>query len=550
MFIFLFVHFVTGSLDVLRPDEQEPIPPIIEEEEPEEDPIVIIEDPIVEEEEPVEEEESIIIIEEPTTPPIEEDPVVENPPTPPIEEPIEEEEETPIIIIEEPEPVYFENTDTSKLYKIAVASTDLTYEVLSSEDTYLEALGSLQQAESDDLVIVLEDQIIYAKYGLVNLKTKSITENTYIYANGIQNYVNGHYGTDAVFIDKIGTDIALKISNLVGRTAFIDVQIIPLNYVKSPSYFYVNTSGNLVHALSSNLTLEKSYQYTGAIDQAPSYLNQGIKYYSYDGIYFYEALKDLILDTRENNTSRAINHNAPHYSYYQYLPFWTETKYTVEEINSYIEYELARRNILETSVLYNTGENFINVQTIDGINAAMELAFAIHESSFGTSTIAKEKYNLFGINAVDANPYGQANTFYSIEDGIRYHVEYLIIDKYLNVDSHLYYGNALGNKGLGFNVSYASDPYWGEKIAAFYYSLDRYLGSKDYGQYQLGMTITPSEVYLTPDDTTLLHTETARQDQTRLGLPLIILSEVGNYYEVVIGENEVGYILKENVRLV
>ena len=51
-------------------------------------------------------------------------------------------------------------------------------------------------------------------------------------------------------------------------------------------------------------------------------------------------------------------------------------------------------------------------------------------------------------------------------------------------------GAVLGNKALGFNVKYASDPYWGQKIAGHMYRVDKFLGSKDFGQYRIGITNT------------------------------------------------------------
>ncbi|MBP1529080.1 MAG: hypothetical protein ILA55_01135, partial [Erysipelotrichaceae bacterium] len=54
-----------------------------------------------------------------------------------------------------------------------------------------------------------------------------------------------------------------------------------------------------------------------------------------------------------------------------------------------------------------------------------------------------------------------------------------------------YFGTAVGNKGAGINVKYASDPYWGMKIAAIAYSIDKYHNGKngslsDYNKYALG----------------------------------------------------------------
>ena len=50
-------------------------------------------------------------------------------------------------------------------------------------------------------------------------------------------------------------------------------------------------------------------------------------------------------------------------------------------------------------------------------------------------------------------------------------------------------------------MRYATDPYWGAKIAGHMYRIDQALGSKDYQQYEVGFTST-SEVSIRkePDD--------------------------------------------------
>ena len=100
------------------------------------------------------------------------------------------------------------------------------------------------------------------------------------------------------------------------------------------------------------------------------------------------------------------------------------------------------------------------------------LGVAINESGWGNSSIAQSKNNIFGLNAVDSNPALKLMHIY----------EYLIVLKNLRsigylkdiripriidimVDS--------GNKELGANVKYASDPYWGEKNAAHAFNVDK-----------------------------------------------------------------------------
>ena len=51
---------------------------------------------------------------------------------------------------------------------------------------------------------------------------------------------------------------------------------------------------------------------------APSYLKEGVKYYSYDAQYFYTNLDTLIADLKSNTTRNAVNASNTYYNYYQY----------------------------------------------------------------------------------------------------------------------------------------------------------------------------------------------------------------------------------------
>ena len=48
-----------------------------------------------------------------------------------------------------------------------------------------------------------------------------------------------------------------------------------------------------------------------------------------------------------------------------------------------------------------------------------------------------------------------------------------------------FHGSYFGNLAAGMNVSYSSDPYWGEKMAAAYRHLDEAFGSPDYGRCRI-----------------------------------------------------------------
>lgn len=65
-----------------------------------------------------------------------------------------------------------------------------------------------------------------------------------------------------------------------------------------------------------------------------------------------------------------------------------------------------------------TAKAFLDAQEANGISALGMLALASHESGFGTSQIARDKYNFFGYGAFDASPYASALTCDGIYNGI------------------------------------------------------------------------------------------------------------------------------------
>ena len=62
-------------------------------------------------------------------------------------------------------------------------------------------------------------------------------------------------------------------------------------------------------------------------------------------------------------------------------------------------------------IFENNAEYFYYIEKQYNINGVFVAAVGIHESSWGTSKIAKEKNNLFGYGAYDSNPYNGAYNF-------------------------------------------------------------------------------------------------------------------------------------------
>ncbi|WP_214721158.1 glucosaminidase domain-containing protein [Exiguobacterium sp. s192] len=134
------------------------------------------------------------------------------------------------------------------------------------------------------------------------------------------------------------------------------------------------------------------------------------------------------------------------------------TELTAKQLDAYI-----KKNAPD-SPLIGTGKTFKQVERDHKVNAAYLLAHAIHESNYGRSEIARDKFNLFGVNATDIAPGQNATAYTSFEDSIRKTGKFIARD-YLAEDGKYYRGAFLGNKARGMNVFYASDPYWSEKIA-------------------------------------------------------------------------------------
>ncbi len=101
------------------------------------------------------------------------------------------------------------------------------------------------------------------------------------------------------------------------------------------------------------------------------------------------------------------------------------------------------------------------------------MAHSALESAWGRSQIANDKNNFFGIAAYDTSPYDSAKKFDDVDKGILGAAKW-IRENYIDRGR-----DHLGNKATGMNVRYASDPYWGEKIASIMMNINSRLGGKD-----------------------------------------------------------------------
>lgn len=261
-----------------------------------------------------------------------------------------------------------------------------------------------------------------------------------------------------------------------------------------------------------------------SVGKAPAWMPAG-KYFSTNGIDFYHDI-DL--------TNPVLEDGVPgkYFNYFSYLPLRSKTNYTSTELNNFLKSVLTSTTEQEKSVIFGNEQLFIDAQNSNGMNALLILAMGIQESNYGRSTYAQlpanlkgtvvynsdtgvlipnttvaqfctqypnGKYkdeegliryclgrnNIFGYAAYDSDP-NNAAAFASLEVGIKEHMG-RNLRFYLDAMNNNHYSSSIGNKGVGINTRYASDPWWSVKIASIAYQIDKYLGSKDYDYYQLGI---------------------------------------------------------------
>lgn len=342
--------------------------------------------------------------------------------------------------------------------------------------------------EWNDEIVEYESENPYARATeplLVDFHTKATSENTSYteVGTGKIGYTNGAYGADGIYLGTEDGKIKFMMSGVVGLVNADDVRLIRFSDAASYSYYQKNSSGRLIHYITTNVS---GTGYASRLDNgpAPSYLNEGAKYLSYDGHYFYTEDQYAVMqnDYNEGHRNHSVNASSPYYNYFQYLSFRTFSGYSASELNAVI-----KSNTTSTSKMRNLGVAFTSYEYTYGVNALLTVSIAANESAWGSSNICQKKNNLFGINAIDSSPGNSATTFSSPTVCVKDYMETYLSKRYCRPGYTYYNGAFLGNKASGMNLKYASDPYWGEKAAAIAWKLDGANGSRDAYKYTIGI---------------------------------------------------------------
>ena len=373
------------------------------------------------------------------------------------------------------------------------------YEVGESDGTVDEGTAEESIEEDGGIALFSARSARSVSTKVVNFNTKANATTEFSYSGG-DGYTNGNYGADAAYLGTDGSgNIKFMLAGVTGTVDASEVELVDYTDVADNVSYYMVSGGKLIHYISYNLNSSPTSSVNNG--PAPSYLSDGTKYYSYDGHYFYTDYETMIADYQSgSNGSSAVNSGDAFYNYFQFLDMNSSTNYTGSELDDILESKISS----SSSKLLGTGELFVKYQNEYSVNALLSLGIAVNENAWGTSSICMNKNNLFGLNAVDTSPGQSANYFASVEDCIREFMSEWMADGYLSSSDWRNHGEYLGNKAAGINVSYASDPYWGEKAAAIAWELDEAGGSHDYLGISSGNT----------DDSSSDNTEVPETDNT------------------------------------
>ena len=383
----------------------------------------------------------------------------------------------------------------------------------------------LEQEVSDAMMsslAVIDEKSI--TYGVVNFRVKSSASEITTYTNcenGQQGYINGYSMSDGAFLGYENGKVKFKAAGVTGLVESSEVGIVDYDNAETVSC-YKTSNGGLYHYVANIITNGDSYYSVNYIGNIPNYLSNNTTYYSYDGHYFYDTYNRMIDDYKNGVYSNSVNSNNPYYNYFQYLPARSKTSLTASQLDQYTI------QMVSSGKLLNVGSSLISNQNTYGVNALIMYANAALESGWGQSQIAINKNNLFGHGAVDSNPYYGANGYASVDDCIKYHAKMFISEGYCDPKDYSgrYYGSHLGDKESGINVKYASDPYWGEKIAHICWSVQNGLGVTEVNKYTLGIANGNVAFYTNPDSNLLFNSGNFSS------YPIILLSKSDGYYKV------------------
>lgn len=318
-----------------------------------------------------------------------------------------------------------------------MAEKELIYDSVNQAWYYLKSGGYMAKNETVDGHTLDASGRWHVADKTKYYKVKPITAYVYSASGEILSYINQGSIVSLDSSTRKGGRLAVSISGLSGYMNQSDLTAVDEGSEFIPHY---TSDGKFLYHELSPYTSIKVAPHTSA-------MVIGKKYYSTDGEHFDGfTVKNPFLF---KNLREPSNYSAAE----------LDKVYSVMNI--------------QNSPLAGKGATFKEAEERYGVNALYLMAHSALESAWGRSQIARDKNNFFGIAAYDTSPYLSAKSFDDVDKGI------LGAAKWIR-ENYIDYGrDHLGNKATGMNVRYASDPYWGEKIASIMMTINSRLGGKD-----------------------------------------------------------------------
>ena len=480
---------------------------------------------------------------------------------------------------------YYSYGCSASQFEVAYINDDGSFSNVSCHGTFSEAKSAMKankdyvvrfsKSYSPTLIVAMNYGLVYTYPGRGNSSTMNIYQNPNAKDDSRykSTYVANHY--EMTYVDTCDESVYNMASNgkgyvqvvLNGFEGFADLEytdLVPSKYIKYEipiwlggrnvyegedpflvvpyqNYYMIEKNGNYY---DFNFYYFRAYPKNGvdgsgalsakyAVDNAQNYLDAGmqagVKYYSNDGINFYT-------DYKLRGDAITV------YNYYQFLSVRSTTNISADTFDRYINDMKG-----SSSVLSGQGSYFIKGQNRYGCNALIIYAMACLESAYGTSGYAVHRNNLFGWSAYDDSP-DDASYFSSVKNCVYEHMG-RNLNWFMDYTNRRYFGSCVGNKGAGFNVVYASDPYWGAKIASIAYSIDKYANNKngklsDYNSVATGFVknnyndvIYSSSIYWNPNiyktynGNSVLYTGMYGSHYQK-DLTVTVLEKVGSRYKI------------------
>lgn len=335
---------------------------------------------------------------------------------------------------------------TSSHYKVSASGKNL-----NCYTTYNEALNRMNSYTSkigDVASISYGDKIVNSKYAFIRFnKSASSSISTLNILNSslsFLSYVSPSSASDFLLLDYVQISgnwyYKVQISGLTGYVMAKYFDVIPFDSYDTIGTYYTVESNRLRHRYRTNYG--NSYAEL-SLSYAPLYLKTGVKYYSFDGVYYYTDFTKLVDDNKNNVHTNAVN-KTPYFDYFLYLPVRTKTEATDEDIDNYIVNGLKKTNTKIDKAayyIYELLDNTVEIPALsecDSKTTTLEKFTCVNQTKFDWT---QEQYQK-AYTACNGNTTCQKNAFNNnIGDWIIFRLDgvttlpYFVLDKSNPYDS-------------------------------------------------------------------------------------------------------------------